>query len=91
MELGVGYTGLWRLASLARRASSSAQVEPPKLSLAEFPPRAEPSILELEWNREIRPMPPPGRAEPDAAARTAEREIAERENAERESAGGPFA
>jgi|KBSSwiStaDraftv2_1062776.scaffolds.fasta_scaffold146167_2 hypothetical protein len=89
-ELGVGYTGLWRLAGLARRAVALAGMPPPKLSLAEGPPRTEPSILELEWNREIRPVPPPAvRAERENAA---EREPAERETtAERENAGGPFA
>jgi hypothetical protein len=82
-ELGVGYTGLWRLAGLARRAVALAGAPPPKMSLAEVPPRPEPSILELEWNREIRPVPPPSARAP--------REDAERENAERENAGGPFA
>jgi hypothetical protein len=76
---GLGYTQIWRLQRLARRAlpadpaaTSSLVLVPYKVSLAELPRQEDPSILELEWNRELRPVSPP-------------------QEVERESAGGPFA
>ena len=74
-----------------------------KLSPSERPWKPVPSILELEWNREIRPQaPPPGHAVPYAtditpdipAGRAHETDERERETAQRErdteGAGGPF-
>jgi hypothetical protein len=53
-----------------------------KLSPADRPRRSEPSILELEWNLEIQPKPPPhGHALPERSA----------PSPRHESAGGPFA
>jgi hypothetical protein len=64
-----------------------------KLSPSERPWKPVPSILELEWNREIRPQaPPPGHAVPGAYAAgsfKAAPEAAERAR-EAEGAGGPF-
>jgi len=62
-----------------------------KLSPSERPWKAVPSILELEWNRELRPQaPPPGHAVPYATdVPERERETAQRER-EAEGAGGPF-
>ena len=58
---------------------------PEKLSPSERPWKPAPSILELEWNREIRPKaPPPGHAMPYATDVTTERAR------EAEGAGGPF-
>jgi hypothetical protein len=66
-------------------ASSMAPTEPetvPKLSPADRPRSARPSILELEWNLEIQPQPPHREhALPDTAVR----------DARHEGAGGPFA
>jgi len=57
-----------------------------KLSPSERPWKPVPSILELEWNREIRPQaPPPGHAMPGAYAA----DVPERAR-EAEGAGGPF-
>ncbi len=91
---GLGYTQAWRLQCLARRAilaepevsaepeaSPSLVLVPYKVSLSEAPRQEDPSILELEWNRELRPTPAAPRATADAPA----------QEAERESAGGPFA
>jgi hypothetical protein len=68
----------------SRSYASAPDSAPPalKLSPSEVPHRSEPSILDLEWNLEIQPTPPPpGRELPSAdVPRT-----------ERESAGGPFA
>jgi hypothetical protein len=123
-DLGLGYTRIWRVTSLARRAlargeesadrtseagaaqfphpaSPGAGPQPVKMSLSGFPYREQPSILDLEWNREIRPVPPPadhgapdglgvlGRAEPESLGSRAT-ELSAPET-ERESAGGPFA
>jgi hypothetical protein len=91
---GLGYTDTWRLTALARRAMSGAlrssvlreipAAEPmsAKVSLSEQPLREEPSILELEWNREIQPSPPPPR---QLAADVSS------PRPQREGAGGPFA
>jgi hypothetical protein len=91
---GLGYTDAWRLIALARRARSSGPAtsmlreiptaEPlsAKVSPSEQPMREEPSILELEWNREIRPAPPPPR-QPAADVPSP--------RPQREGAGGPFA
>lgn len=66
-------------------ASSMASAEPetvPKLSPADRPRSARPSILELEWNLEIQPQPPHREhALPDTAV----------QDARHEGAGGPFA
>jgi hypothetical protein len=85
---GLGYTQVWRLQRLARRAltaesdaSSSLVLVPYKVSLSEVARQEDPSILELEWNRELRPTPPPPRATAEAPS----------QEAERDSAGGPFA
>jgi len=100
-ECGLGYTRMWRLIGLARRALSeerptvlvevpaaahevppAAAERPMRISRSEAPPPSGPSILELEWNREIRPTaPPPGRILPEVTT----------PDALRESAGGPFA
>lgn len=91
---GMAYTDLWRLTGLARRAVSAAprssilreipSAEPisSKVSPSEQPLREEPSILELEWNREIRPAPPPPRPPPADVPAV---------RPQREGAGGPFA
>jgi hypothetical protein len=58
-----------------------------KLSPSERPWRPAPSILELEWNRELRPQaPPPGHTMPGVLASDV---VAERAR-EAEGAGGPF-
>jgi hypothetical protein len=67
-----------------------------KLSPSERPWKPTPSILELEWNREIRPQaPPPGRVTPGTIAPVSphgsEQETAAGTNSEAEGAGGPFA
>lgn len=102
-SLGLGYGRLWRLACLARRAVAAVETRPlleavpapevespassAKLSPSERPWKPSPSILELEWNREIRPQaPPPGRARPDVITAEPLREAMP----EAEGAGGPF-
>jgi len=97
-RLGFGYTRILRVVQLARRATAPAAIADagsselsattppaptPRLSPAERPERTGPSILELEWNFELRPAPPPRR---DAAL--AESQVPD---PQRESAGGPFA
>jgi hypothetical protein len=91
---GMGYTDAWRWIALARRARSkgpatsilheipSAEPLAAKVSPSEQPMREEPSILELEWNREIRPAPPPPRLPATDAPSP---------RPQREGAGGPFA
>jgi hypothetical protein len=54
-----------------------------KFSPSELPWKPKPTILELEWNREIRPQAPPPARTPQPGANAP--------RSERESAGGPFA
>ena len=66
-----------------------SQLPSAKLSPSERPWKPSPSILELEWNREIRPQaPPPGRALPGTLAESASEP--ESATTEPEGAGGPF-
>jgi len=97
-QLGLGYTRIWRLTALARRAVAAREeggdepeavlvpVErPAKLSPSESQARAEPSILDLEWSRGIRPAASfPARPAPTVSSPSDA-------DADRESAGGPFA
>jgi hypothetical protein len=74
--------------SVLQAVSAMELAAPPvleKLSPSERPWKPAPSILELEWNREIRPQaPPPGHTTPYATDVTPERAR------EAEGAGGPF-
>ncbi len=74
----------------ALQAVSATELETPpaleKLSPSERPWKPAPSILELEWNREIRPQaPPPGHPMPPYAT-----DVTPERAREAEGAGGPF-